>query len=286
MILTKELLIKINNKDINYYRKMGYIFEGSGCLINISVNHLSKGSHRKIIAKCDICGYEESVEYRYYLDRIKNNNLYCCSNKCARIKTDKTNLEKYGSISPTQNKEILKKRENTYLRKYGQKTNLMCDETKNKIKKSCLKKFGCENPSQSEEIKKKKELSCLKNYGVKNPQQNINIFEKTKKTSYKIKTYRNLRYQGSYELDFLVNFYDKVKIEKGKSIDYLHDGKIKKYHSDFFLPDYNLIIEIKSDYTYNYDICKNENKKFGAIKKGYNFLFVINKNYEDLLTFL
>ena len=55
---------------------------------------------------------------------------------------------------------------------------------------------------------------------------------------------------------------------------------------DFYLPDYNLIIEIKSSYTYNYDIERNITKKKYSIENGYNFIFIINKDYSELNSIL
>jgi hypothetical protein len=60
------------------------------------------------------------------------------------------------------------------------------------------------------------------------------------------------------------------------------NDKKRKYHSDFYLPDYNLICEVKSLYTYNDDYDENMLKMEYTIKSGYNFLFIIDKNYNEL----
>jgi len=52
---------------------------------------------------------------------------------------------------------------------------------------------------------------------------------------------------------------------------------------DYYLPDYNLIVEIKSSYTYNYDIEKNEAKKKASLENGYNFIFIIDKDYTEFI---
>ena len=87
-------------------------------------------------------------------------------------------------------------------------------------------------------------------------------------------------------MDFLVNFCDNYKIENPKSIDYVFNNKNKKYHPDYYLPDYNLIIEIKSSYTYDREKEKNEAKKEAAINNDFNFIFIINKNYSELILLL
>jgi hypothetical protein len=49
--------------------------------------------------------------------------------------------------------------------------------------------------------------------------------------------------------------------------------------ADFYLEKLNLIIEIKSSYTYNYDLEKNLSKEKFSKLNGYNFLFLIDKDY-------
>jgi len=60
------------------------------------------------------------------------------------------------------------------------------------------------------------------------------------------------------------------------------DNKNRVYHSDFFLSKYNLVCEVKSDYTFNDDYEENIIKKEYTISAGYNFLFIIDKNYIEL----
>lgn len=321
MIVSKTIEIKIGSAQQRKHFRENGIDCNLNDIITIDPILLSKGSHIKILVKCENCGSEKMVIYSNYLKCIKKENIYYCS-KCKRIKTDKTNIERYGFI-----------------------TNLKCDDTKNKIKKTCLEKYGVENVAQYNEFKEKRKNTCVKQYGfehhLQNPKiykkqnntniekynvkyffttdefkekskatknerygdENYNNHEKFKKTnlerygveyilqnkkirekqlasSLKIKRYKNLYYQGSYELDFLVNYYDKIKIENVNSIPYYYNKK-RIYFPDFYLPEYNLIVEIKSDYTYNLHRDMNEHKKIGSIKAGYNFLFIIDKDYTE-----
>lgn len=50
---------------------------------------------------------------------------------------------------------------------------------------------------------------------------------------------------------------------------------------DFYFKDKNLIVEIKSKYYYNLHINKNIAKQAACLKQGYNFVFVIDKQYDD-----
>jgi very-short-patch-repair endonuclease len=66
-------------------------------------------------------------------------------------------------------------------------------------------------------------------------------------------------------------------------VKYIYENKIKYYHPDFFIQDINLIIEIKSDYYFNLHIDKNLAKKKSCVENGFNFLFIINKDYQEFL---
>ena len=68
-----------------------------------------------------------------------------------------------------------------------------------------------------------------------------------------------------------------------KGIKYKFDDKEKVYYPDFYLPKYNLIVEIKSKYTYNCDFNKNISKQESCINMGYNFLFIIDNEFNEFL---
>lgn len=147
-----------------------------------------------------------------------------------------------------------------------------------------LSKMGIKNPSKKKEVREKISRSVTKNY------KNSTIHSTFAKSS-QIKQYREtkIHYQGSYEFDFLENYYNLVKIENGKIFDYINsEGILKKYISDFYLPNYNCIIEIKSTFTYSKSrgASNNSLKKQSVLDKGYNFMFVIDKNYDFLDQYL
>ena len=73
------------------------------------------------------------------------------------------------------------------------------------------------------------------------------------------------------------------KISKVKTIKYKLDGVDRCYHPDFFINELNLIIEIKSSYYYNLYLEKNLVKEKYTLESGFNFIFIIDKNYDDFL---
>lgn len=201
-------------------------------------------------------------------------------------KSKDTCLKKYGKEHYSQTDESIKRSENTCLEKYGKYYYSQTDECKEKVKNTSFKKYGHDYYSSSIECRNRVKDTCIERYGVEYAIQNSDIFEKRQLSGYKIKKYKDLYYQGTYELHFLTNFYDTLEIKKPKIIKYKYKNVTKVYHPDFYLPEYNLIVEIKSDYTYNKEIEKNEQKRLGVLENGFNFIFIINKDYTDFLSII
>jgi hypothetical protein len=119
MILTREITIRITEANYQYYEDMGYdVSIGEDLIIPIEL--LSRGSHFKIICKCDGegCSKEKEVIFKNY---VKYNNkwgeYYC--RKCSESKRKKSLQENYGVDYPIQNKKVLIKMKNTIIEKYG-----------------------------------------------------------------------------------------------------------------------------------------------------------------------
>ena len=134
MILTREIIIKINESNYSFYEELGYDVTIGEVLI-IPIELLSTGSHYKIDCKCDKCGTIKEVIYKNYVKYDNRWGEYYCR-KCSEKKRKKTLVENYGVEYPLQNKEI-----------------------KKKMEKTMIEKFGVDNPSKSQELLKKKKVS-------------------------------------------------------------------------------------------------------------------------------
>jgi hypothetical protein len=318
MIVSKEVDILITNRNINYYRE--FIKDIKTGLISIKIENLYTGSKVKILTECDICNRIKELSYDKYLKNISRGGFYACSNKCAVIKGENTCLEKYGTKYALQNEDIKQnlvnfflkkygventsqldsvknKRENTMMERFGVKTNIILPETHKKaVEMSCsieskekrvitmLERYGVENSAYCLESIDKRKKTNMERYGYEYSAQNKDIFDKTQLSQFKINYYKDIRYQGTYELHFL-EFCDSIgilgKVSKIKSIKYLFNKSEKYYHPDFLIEELNLIVEIKSDYYYELYLEKNLSKKKACIEQGYDFIFIVNKNYED-----
>lgn len=257
MIVTEKVKLKVNAVSLKHYRDLGYFIPQKNTEIEVNVKDLSVGSHSKVEVKCDVCGKITTMEYRTYLSISRD--LSTC-NTCKDVKSKNTKKKIYGDSH---------------------------FNNRNKYKETCMDKFGCDNGFKNKDIKEKIRQTNIERYMVDNPTQNHDILKKSFTTGNKILNFRdtNIYYQGSYELDFLNKFYDEIKIERGFPIKYVMDGVDRVYHPDFYIPDYNMIVEIKSSYWLNKFKNRIECQKQGTILN-YNYCIIINKDYSEFKTFL
>ena len=117
MILTRDIDIKISESNYQYYDDLGYDV-AIGENIKIPVELMSKGSHYKIVCKCDGCGIEKEVIFKNYIKYDNNWGEYFCR-KCSEKKRKETLRKNFGVDYPIQNKKVLSKMKNTLIEKYG-----------------------------------------------------------------------------------------------------------------------------------------------------------------------
>jgi len=211
-----------------------------------------------------------------------------------------TYINNYGVDNPNKCEEIKEKSKETNLEKYGETTFSKTDKYKEIVKKTNLEKFGKESYTQTEEYKNRYKETCLKKYGVEHWMQNSDNYQKycdsvKNNNSYKKYTLPNGNYvylQGyedyvleeillkKYDINDIIINNNEITIETGK-IYYTINNKKHKYYPDFFIKNENLIIEVKSDYTYNKDLEVNKLKKESCLKNGlkYEFIVVSKKDY-------
>lgn len=194
--------------------------------------------------------------------------------------------EKYGDkwfVKTQRFKDII-------LERYGCETYLQSDDYKQKM----LERYGCETYLQSDDYKQK----MKEKYGVEHPMQNAQLFRKAQASSFRRKPY--VSWDGRTFM--LLGYEDKAlddlyKTEGGKIIyagedeeipifRYVgQDNKDHYYYPDFFIPDENRVIEVKSVYTYNSDPVSVLNKAL-AVSETYLFelrLYDDKKNLVEIL---
>jgi len=204
MIKESQVLIKINNRNCQYYRSIGYTICDDREIL-VSTSDVPKTSSIKITALCKFCNSENNITIsKYYVNYNRNDKGYYSCFKCKNIEKEKTCLEKYGVKSFSQTDEYKvsesakwkgiqkgsEKGKKTMLARYGVdsyfKTDDMrnrnrewmsSDEFKQKSKETMLDKFGVDHYSKTDDFKnwitqnkhsisEKMKETFLKKYGV------------------------------------------------------------------------------------------------------------------------
>lgn len=278
-------------------------------------NDLSLSARRQLIImdierpKCVVCGNKTQFE------RTERRFLECCSVKCAanneerKKKIENTCVDRYGATNIRKSEKFKNYMVQHNLDKYGVEWYIQSNKFKEKSEKTSIEKYGTKKPCQSPEIIKKLKISlnnrskddikksnnkrintCIKNYGVDHHMKNIHIFEKQQKKSFYMKEYtlpsgRIIKIQGFENrcLDELLKTYNECDILVSTSeifreigpIDYVLDGKSRRYFPDFYIQKENKIIEVKSTRTFAVNKKMNLEKQKRCLELGFKFEFWI-----------
>lgn len=119
-------------------------------------------------------------DYGEWISYVTNVTAGHCHPKRGHLNSQKTNIEKYGSISPLGGKEIRKKIEATNLERYGCTNVLASESIKEKASETMIERYGFKNPQQVPVIREKTLQTNLEKYGFKHPYQSKIIFDKMK----------------------------------------------------------------------------------------------------------
>jgi G:T-mismatch repair DNA endonuclease (very short patch repair protein)/predicted nucleic acid-binding Zn ribbon protein len=172
-----------------------------------------------------------------------------------------TNLEKYDVEYPLQSDIIKDKSNQTCLKKYGvehysqsEEYRSRYDEIQNKSKQTCLERYGVENPFQSQEVRNKVKQTCLERYGVENYNQSeegksrLSNILSSEEVQTKINNTKHQNHTfNSSEIESLFS-----KYLDSQNIEYKRQYRSKEYpfNCDFYLPKYDLYIEIQASWTH------------------------------------
>lgn len=113
-----------------------------------------------------------------------------------------------------------------------------------------------------------------------------------RKKKYTLPSGKEISLRG-YEPNFLdYVFENKILSEDEidytpKRIKYIFEGKSCHYYPDFYIPKFNLIVETKSSWIYKKQgDLKNNAKEKATREQNFNFLYVLNNNFEPFINFI
>ena len=226
-----------------------------------------------------------------------------------------TTIERFGVANAFQSDEIKQKIKNTLNKKYGVDYLHQSDVIKQKYRDTCLSRYGFDNPGKVAIYRDKMKQTNIERYGTENPTSLPEIRDRVEKTNIlkfgakyplqnpKIMDAAMINQQLSYYRRKLYVFpsgktvnvrgYEPKVIDEllrsglaetdlvcevGEipKINYVDvDGKTRRYYPDIYLPRFNLLLEVKSMYTFLFDKENNLRKRQASIEAGYCFRFVI-----------
>jgi len=201
---------------------------------------------------------------------------YCkdCSDKNRVEKGKLTNLENYGVTCSLAAEEVKEKSKATNLARRGVENSLLCKEVWDKIKATCLEKYGFEYPMQNPEVSERQLKSCF----------NLKTYTLTDGSNVKYQGYENLAFDilfNDWELLSTDIIVERTKVPEIWWID--DNNKRRRYYTDIYIPFENLIIEVKSTWTYKIEEKITQQKLLAAKELGYNTLLWVFDDKHNLV---
>lgn len=235
------------------------------------------------------CSYKcrsNNKEVKKKITFTKLNNIDDDGNNSFQRSIVKIKETKLNNIDDDGNNSF--QRSNLKLRKLWRNySNEKIKEIHKKIKETKLSSIdeNGNNSFQRSTIKNKE--TCIKKYGVSHTSQVPAIADKILKNCYKSKEYKLpsgkiIKLQG-YEpqaLNILLETFNEDDIltdrkDMPEIWYYTDDGKKHRYYPDMYIQKENLIIEVKSNWTYKKYLDINLLKEKACLDAGYNFKFMI-----------
>lgn len=259
-------------------------FDRAGC-----IPHFEQGSYLNNATPINFtcfCGREGSTSYKSF-----KNGTRCPW--CTEEKRKATNIKIYGSANffaseegkrkirehwlkvvpgathSSHIPEIIAARQATHMKKRNVKSNLCLPETRKLGEEAMIKLYGVDQFMKSPKFRE----AMLRTYGVEHAMQNQGLFAKMQKSSFNTKRYvfpsgriEEVRGYEPQRLDEMLKDgipeEDIVVNQKEMPVIRFHrpDNRYGYYHPDIFIPKDNVVIEVKSTYTFLVDkqvnLCK------------------------------
>lgn len=236
---------------------------------------------------------KEIIEKTRKTNLERYGEISAAKNPDVKKKRIETSLKKYGKESPMQCKEIqskqFEKMKETNLKRYGVASTLSLDSVREKFKSTMMDRYGVDSPWKNKEIMEKMKNTTREKYGNEIYARTSDWMKKFRNHEWGNRYYdyilpsgRIVRIQGyeKYAIDYLLKKgygEESIKIESKEKplFDYVYQNKNKIYKPDIYLEPDNLIIEIKSKFTYDLENLMNLEKEKACIREGFKFEFWI-----------
>jgi hypothetical protein len=241
----------------------------------------------QVLAKFTKCG----CQVDHYLSNSEIHYICACGTIC-KTHANAILKENWGGCSGCK----FERGKKTLLSKYGYEYTMQIQSMKDKSVATTMQKWGVRYPFQVQSVKDKAMKTNMSRYGVPYPMQNPLVAHKSVISCMKLKTYtlpsgKIIKVQG-YEplaLDYLIPIYGEDNIavslcDDVPTIPYLCpiDNIWRQYYPDIYIPSENLIIEVKSAYTFDTYFERNIAKFKATIDAEYRMKIMIMKKSGEI----
>ena len=175
------------------------------------------------------------------LEKYGAENVY--SSDYGKQKIKETCNKRYGVSNPAKADTIKDKIKATNILRYGTTSPLANSEVKEKIKNTCRKKYNVEWPSQIPESREKTKQTNLQRYGKPYIFQLERVRKLAGSHEARLKALRTTKANGN--ISSLEIYMEKLLIENNIKYELQYNEDIRyPYHCDFYLPKFDIFIEI------------------------------------------
>lgn len=256
--------VKYNEKLYRYMNNIQKIPKCPVCGENIPYRHSPAGYGKFCSSKCMGLSKERqdaifATKMKRYGSRAYNNHAKAEQTKLEKYgdknydnpaQRAKTNIERYGVDNVFKLNEYQQKACNTKMEKYGDPHYVNIE----KSKQTSLKRYGYTTPLLNPEIKAKRDRTMMQKYGVKYTMLSPELAKKvseslilTHKRGQYIETHRKNKSFNTSKIEK-----DIIEYFEDKNIEYIYQYKsdLYPYNCDFYLPLYDVYIEIQGCWTH------------------------------------
>jgi len=249
--------------------------------------------NEKTVPKCLKCGesfYPTTTEQFRHKQYCSSN----CANQSDESKQKKiiTNLKNWGHKNPSQSETIKTQKKKNNIAKYGVASFSQTQEFKNKFKNTMNKRYGVDYAMQSDELKnrymnaftnkktfqRKMKLNddqvdiLFYSSNFKNFIKNKTIHIASKELSVDANTIR--KYMHIHDVTEYISNVSSLEVEMAEFLTSINVKftqndriKIRPYELDFFLPDYNIAIEMNGVYWHSTAKTHDKNYHYNKWKR-------------------
>lgn len=183
MIVEELVEATWHGRNRKHFESLGYTWEGQNTKFKVSSTELNKGSSVIVNTICEFCNKIIPKPYCDYYHQTRGCTIENSCEGCQHNKSVKTWIKNYGVSNPNKTREVRKKIEKTNIERYGGISPMCSEDIQNKSKETNLEKYGVEHYSQTELHAQQLIEANMRNFGVPHTFQSKEIQEKSKKTN-------------------------------------------------------------------------------------------------------